>query len=293
MSTIIHAATYHQPLAQGSSHPQLVGDENQIPWVMKSANSFQGGHSGGNRLLFNEFFATRLAQELGMPVLPVAPIQVTDTFLKLHPELKTQSYGNFSAGLHFASQFRQGLPLSLLIKSGQESLIPSYTTNYPDANAIVAFDTWVFNADRAVDTAQGHCENQDNLLFESVGARLFRMLMIDHGLAFSGDWHDDSTRNPHQRIGNWALLLLGHLDIFFKYAWITQIGYEDWASRISSLTLHRLQDLVGEVPLAWKQGITMVEMDKFLNYLLQRITQLKYILTTTMPIAQTQAQARI
>jgi hypothetical protein len=291
MRNLINAEAHQGALNIGTSKPQLITDENFELWLMKSAGSFQGP-VGGARLLFNEYFATRVAQELGMPVVPVACVQVSREFLDNNPRLRLPEFGNFIEGLHFACQFREGLPLISFEQSGQVAMLATKTMNWLDSNAVTTFDTWVFNADRAYDYQSRHFENSGNLLFENVAQGLYRMLMIDHGLAFSGDWHDDPNLEPAYRVGNWALALFGHMDLFFKHGWITLAECQNWMQKISLLSLSQLQNIVAEVPAVWKQGISVAEINALLGSLLTRSQLIGNLFTTAFTKAQSEALAR-
>jgi hypothetical protein len=291
MHPIITAQIHLDSLQNGSSKPQIFADENLNQWVVKSAHSFQGPYNG--RLLFNEYVATRIAETIGMPVFQVAAISITPGILSAYPFLADPNFGAFSPGLHFAISYKPGYPLAQFIQSGQLQLIQSNTTNKTDANGIMAFDTWACNVDRAVDyPGPNHHENPGNLFFETIVPGMYRMIMIDHGIVFTGDWHDDPNKIPLHRIGYWALALMGHLDVFFKNQWADLAQCLHWVQGIQALTLVDLQTIVSEVPLPWKAGISQIEIDALLACLLARAHQVGTVITQGFPQAQHFALAR-
>jgi len=303
MHPLVSAETHVAPLVLGSSRPQIIADDQLNQWVVKSINSFQGPLGGnGSRLLFNEYVATRIAQESGMPILPVAAISISQHFLNLYPQLMTPPFGGFTPGIHFASLYKAGYSLSDFVQSGQVDLIKTKTTNSPEANAVMVFDTWACNSDRAFDEYQiapngiltmgRHIENHGNLLFETLGPGLFRMLMIDHGLAFNGDWHDDPSKDPRYKIGNWWLVMRGHLDIFFKFGWANLGDCTSWVANITALTLQQIQSVISEVPLPWMVGISNTELNSLATYLHIRSSQLNAAISQSFHTVERFALAR-
>jgi hypothetical protein len=302
MLSIIQAEMHVEPLGKGSSNPQIIADNNLSQWVVKSMGSFQGS-VGGSRFLFNEYVATRMAEAIGMPVLPVGAISISTDFLRLYPFLTKPEYGGFTPGLHFASAHRVGNPLSHFMLSRTLDSIKSKTVNGHESNAVISFDTWVMNSDRAFDVytqltdgrlvANKHGENPDNLLFETVGPGLHRLIMIDHGLAFNGDWHDDLAKDPNFHVDNWPIFLKGHLDIFFKFGWIDLQSCLNWVRKICNFTLTQIYSIFSEVPLAWKIGISDAEQESLALCLLKRLHYLSLVIRHSLPSLQNAALVRL
>jgi hypothetical protein len=288
MHPIVTAQVHIESLNLGSSRPQLFADENLNQWVVKSVHSFQGTHTG--RMLFNEYVATRIAETIGMPVYPVAAMSVSAGIMNAYPHLASKEFGSFTPGLHFASAFHTGYPLAHFVQSQRLDLVQKNTTNRMDANAVMAFDSWAFNCDRAVDqqvqvngaAVNQHLENHGNLHFEKIMSGLYRMVMIDHGLAFFGSWHDDPSLAPHARLGNWGHLLLGNMEIFFKNQWANLIECMAWVQKLQTLTLAHLQSIASEVPTVWRSGISDAEIHNLLIYLEERAYQIGHILVARL-----------
>lgn len=110
MDAPLYASVHEGPLREGASNAQLIHDENHKLWVVKSLGSTQGGLSG-ERVLFNDYVASRIAATIELPIPEVRVIFVDEPFLEAYPFLREPEYGNFSQGMHFASEYRQGYTL--------------------------------------------------------------------------------------------------------------------------------------------------------------------------------------
>ena len=255
-------------MADGSSKPQLIVDQNLEQWVVKSANSTQGQSPNDNQM-FNEMFAVTVAEKLRMPVMPGRVIEISDAFLDVYPDLRRPEFGGFTAGKHFASLFRKGISLREALASKREDALRD-TINATDANAVICFDTWTFNHDRACWGPHGIIMNSSNLIFLPSGQKLFELRVIDFGLSFGGDWHDDTSKSPPLRLGNWHREVLGYMPIFFLFKWINDTVCSDWTVKINSLTYSDLEKIALSVPYDWRQHISLPLLQKFLLTLIGR-----------------------
>jgi hypothetical protein len=291
MSLIINAMEYHSPLMQGTSKPHIIVDDNHDKWVVKSASSSQGSLAS-KKLLFNEMFATFIAEHIGLPVVPARAMDISKEFLEEHSHLKKPDFGSFKPGLHFASQHIDGHSLSALGRAKQSHLANT-TINFPDANGIISFDSWSNNRDRAWENLNGsHQENHGNLMFRTMDKGLLEMKMIDFGLSFSGDWHCSTKGSTSNRVGKWAFELLGHYDIFFACKWVDSADCKDWSNKIKDLPYSQLEELALQVPYEWRTTINLAQMKEFLLYLISRGQDLKDVIEKSLPKAKTNASLR-
>ncbi|MFC4456573.1 HipA family kinase [Deinococcus sonorensis] len=285
MHVYLNATSYEGPLEEGNSHAQIFLDEAHTAWVVKSVTSSRLGITHG-RALFNEFVATRVAELLGLPVPQVAIMAVDDPLLNAFPELRTPASGSFSAGLHLATRYHQGITLRAFRTAGVPELAQRKVINKLDANGVVTFDTWLCNPDHADETELGLYENEGNLLFETTRPGELRLMMLDHGQAFTGDWHDRADGDPVRRLGSWPTRLMGHYEVFVRGRWLNVTSCVEWLAQIQKVTLADLKRIVNEVPAAWREEIPEGEVEKLLLYLLVRATTIEKIVYqefATMP----------
>lgn len=164
-----------------------------------------------------------------------------------------------------------------------------------DANGIMSFDTWSLNVDRAVggtSESSPYLEKDDNILLETVVSNQLRMMMIDQGLAFGGDWHCNPNGEPSRMVGQWPNEILGHLDFFFKNDWTKLSECLDWIKRLQSLTFGTLQAIVKEVPHTWCSQVTNEEIDELLLYLIKRASTLERVFHRDLPSLSRKAAQR-
>ncbi|BDP43350.1 hypothetical protein DAETH_33190 (plasmid) [Deinococcus aetherius] len=270
----LYATSHVGPLDHGNSHAQILLDENHVAWVVKSLASAQQGPTRG-RALFNDYVATRVAELLNLPVPQVSVILVEDVLLDAFPTLRTQAFGTFTPGFHLAIRYHQGVTLRDFRSAGLSSLADRRVVNKLAANAVVTFDTWTCNPDRAVETDLGLYENEGNLLFETSRPGELRLMMLDQGQAFAGDWHDQPDGNPFSRLGAWPLRLMGHLNLFVRGRWLDLESCLEYVSHIQHVPLVDLRSIVHEVPWAWREGISEAEIEELLLYLIRRAAHLE------------------
>jgi len=124
------------------------------------------------RVLANDFFGTRLAAQLGLPVPEVAPIHVGEPLVE-NTRALTMHVGNHevrcAAGLHFGSRWvvdpQQGQVLDYL----PEDLMVEVKNRDDFAGALV-FDKWTCNADgRQVAYSRLRCHKKYSATFIDQG----------------------------------------------------------------------------------------------------------------------------
>lgn len=215
--------------------------------------------------------------------------------------LRDPASGSFSRGFHFACEWLPGKTLGQYFREmpsafhGKPDILASRIKNKDDANGILPFDSWVVNGDRAQGILN-YRPNDDNLFLQSVGRRELRMVMIDHGLAFAGEWHEDPNPAhvyPQGRVGNWPSDLFGLMDFYHANAMLSLQAVEDWCDRFSSCTLGQIKDIIDEVPSAWRRDIDDSVATRFSLYLLQRTLSLKASIQVQYAVANIESVKRI
>ena len=220
----IRALRYLTPLREGGSVPAIVEADDDGTYVAKFRGAAQGP-----RALVAEVIAGELGRLLGLPVPPLALIEIDAELARSEPDPEIQALLRASAGLNVALDY---LPGALNWEPG---LAPP-----PDrelAAAVVWFDALISNVDRT--------PRNPNLL------RWHRQLyLIDHGAAlyFHHDWpktaeeHAVKSRSPFAMIRNHALL---------PRAGDLRAADARLAPQITRAALH---DIVAAVPDGWLAG---------------------------------------
>jgi hypothetical protein len=216
----VRATRYVTPLREGGSLPAIVEADDDGTYVAKFRGAAQGP-----RALVAELICGELGRLLGLPVPPLALIELDPLLARSEPDAEIQHLLRASAGTNLAMDY---LPGALNWEPG---LAPP-----PDpelAARIVWFDAYITNVDRT--------PKNPNLL------RWHRALyLIDHGAAlyFHHDWADHlaRARSPFPLIKHHALLPLAG-----------DVRAAD-AALAPRITPAALRAIVAAVPDAWLAG---------------------------------------
>ncbi|HEX4418712.1 MAG TPA: HipA family kinase [Kofleriaceae bacterium] len=220
----VRAIRYLTPLREGGSVPAIVEADDDGTYVAKFAGAAQGP-----RALIAELIGGELGRLLGLPVPPIALIELDAVLARSEPDEEIQELLRKSAGINLALDY---LPGALNWEPG---LAPP-----PDAELaakVVWFDAFITNVDRT--------PKNPNML------RWHRALyLIDHGAAlyFHHSWpraepdHLAGARSAFAMIRNHALLpLAGDL----------RAADAALAPRITEAALTQI---VAQIPDAWLLG---------------------------------------
>jgi hypothetical protein len=236
----VRAIRYLTPLREGGSVPAIVEADDDGTYVMKFRGAAQGP-----RALVAELICGELGRLLGLPVPPIALIELDPVLARSEPDPELQQLLRASAGLNLALDY---LPGALNWEPG---LAPP-----PDpalAAQIVWFDAFITNVDRTP-------KNPNLLRWHHA------LYLIDHGAAlyFHHDWTDHlaRSRSPFAMIKNHALL---------PFAGDLRAADAALAPRITPAAL---RDIVGQVPDAWLDGETTPAATRqgYLDHLSARLT---------------------
>lgn len=132
------------PMRGGAQSRLMLGDDYKL-WVVKFKNNPQH-----QRVLANEYFATRIAEVLGLSVPKSGIVRVSQALIDHNPQLNRhdghQGEVLCSSGLHYGSQFAGGLmPKRVVDFLPTNQLIK--VSNLAEFAGILAFDKWTGNSD--------------------------------------------------------------------------------------------------------------------------------------------------
>lgn len=208
----------------GSSQPQLVRAEDGNRYVVKFQNNPQG-----LRILANEMLGASIATLLGLPVPPVAVIEVPETMIRSDENMVIQrgrARTPCQAGLCFGS----------LVRSFGKFWLPNRITremveNPQDFLGMLVFDKWTGNTDG----------RQVALVRSNRGCGV-NAVMIDQGFCFAGeDWafRDGTLQGV----------------AYFPRIYACAAGLEDfklWINRVErEISLETLREVAEIVPPEW------------------------------------------
>jgi hypothetical protein len=207
------------------SHLMRAGDGNF--YVVKFQNNPQH-----RRVLANDFFATRLAERVGLPV-PVVDVVEVDPWLIEHTSDLTFQLGNrvipCEAGLQFGSQFVIDPAKGQVLDYLPETMV-SQIRNVETFAGILALDKWTCNADGR------------QAVFSRISRdRKYRATFIDQGYCFNaGEWSfpDSPLRGIFLRN-----------DVYFGITgWES---FEPWLSNLEEMAVDQIASCAENVPPEW------------------------------------------
>jgi len=184
------------------------------------------------KVLANEFLATRLAEQVGLPVPATEIIGVTDWLVQNTPELRIESAGHSvpcKSGLQFGARYVcdpfEGQILDYLPESMFDRI-----KNAETFAGMLALDKWLGNAD-----------GRQAVFWRKAGEKKYKVSFIDQGYCFNA--------------GEWTFPDLALHGVFYRnrvYAHVTGWeSFEPWLSRIEKLSPQVIQDIAGYIPPEW------------------------------------------
>jgi hypothetical protein len=231
---------------RGGAQSHLMRCSDGHYYVVKFQNNPQH-----RRILVNELLGTRLAARLGLPVTPVAIIQVSEELIRLTPELcmeMPRARVPCQAGPQFGSRY-PGDPRRLTLHDFLPDEQLRGVENLHDFAGMLVFDKWTCNTNgrqtiffreelRRPTTQANGVEKGDQPSEE----RDYRAAMIDQGFCFNaGEWNypDAPLRGLYAR----------------NRVYEGVIGMESfapWTERVEkSVTERVLADVIREIPPEW------------------------------------------
>jgi hypothetical protein len=238
-------ALQHIKRMRGGAQSHLMRCDDGHYYVVKFRNNPQH-----ERVLANEFLATKLAEIVGLPV-PVAKVVEVPPWLAEHTAQLTIVLGNqeipCEAGLQFGSRF---------VVSPSEGQVFDYlppemlsrVRNLEAFAGILLLDKWTCNAD-----------GRQVAFWRRLRERKYSASFIDQGYCFNaGEWTfpDFPLRGVYPRNEVYASI----------NGWMS---FEPWLSRIERLDDDAIWKVAGEIPPQWYES-TWDELEGLVRSLLER-----------------------
>jgi hypothetical protein len=220
-------AVAHIRKMRGGSQAHLMRASDGNLYVTKFQNN-----PGGIRTLASEFFATRLALFLGLPVAEVQGIEVPEPLIAGTPELRIEIDGTLracAAGLHLGSRYA-GDPMSDRVFDYLPQSQFHRVMNRRNLVRMLAFDKWV-----------GNCDGRQAVFTNRAGESSYRMTCIDQHYCFDGE--------------RWIFPDLPLMGTYFcNKAYESVKGWESFEpilTRIEEIEYADLWRCAAQIPYAW------------------------------------------
>ena len=138
------------------------------------------GNPQHNRVLANEMFASRLGQWLGLPILEVAVIEVSEWLIEHTQELRFESAGHSvkcSSGKQFGSRYPVNPLEDVVFDYLPENMFPK-VRKPDDFGKVLVLDKWAANSD-----------GRQAIFSKKARQRRYNVHFIDQGYCFNaGEW---------------------------------------------------------------------------------------------------------
>ena len=220
-------ARQHVRRMRGGAQSHLMRASDGFSYVVKFQNNPQ--HI---RVLANDFFATRLAQKLGIRVPEPVVIEVSSWLIEHTEELRCNLGGTkvpFTSGLCFGSRYiadpEAGTALDYLPECHLDRV-----ANLNDFARVLVLDKWTSNSD-----------GRQCVFARRPRARKYRVTFIDHGYCFNaGEWTfpDAPLRGVYacngvyQSVTGWK-------------------SFEPALSRAQGISMDDIRDCAARIPPEW------------------------------------------
>ena len=187
------------------------------------------------RVLANEMFATRLAEEVGLPVPSTAIVEVAEQLVAHTPDLCIQFAHHTvpcQAGIQFGSRYVVDPVLGQVLDCFPVTML-CRVRNLETFAGMLVLDKWLGNAD-----------GRQAAFWRRGRERSYQASFIDHGYCFSaGDWTfpDDplrgvyASKEVYEGVRGWD-------------------SFQPWLSRIENLREDLLWKAAEGIPSAWYGG---------------------------------------
>lgn len=168
-------AVQHIRRMRGGAQSHLMRASDGFFYIVKFQNNPQDV-----RVLANEWFATRLAQRLGIPVPEPKVIEVSSWLIEHTPELRCDLGGKkvpFTSGLCFGSRYIEDAHVGTALDYLPECEFDR-VANLGDFARVLVLDKWTSNSD-----------GRQCVFSRGPRARKYRVTFIDFGYCFNaGEW---------------------------------------------------------------------------------------------------------
>jgi len=212
---------------RGGAQGHLMRADDGHYYVVKFQNNPQ--HL---KVLVNEFLATRLAEQIGLPVPATEIVSVSDWLVHSTPELRIEIAGRSvpcSPGLQFGARYVCDPFGGQVFDYMPESMFERIR-NPEVFTGMLAADKWLGNAD-----------GRQAVFWRKTGEKTYRVSFIDQGYCFNA--------------GEWTFPDLALHGVYYRnYFYARVTGWESfqpWLSRIEELSPAVIRKIAGEIPPEW------------------------------------------
>jgi hypothetical protein len=221
------SAVQHVRKMRGGAQGHLMRADDGHYYVVKFQNNPQ--HL---KVLVNEFLATRLAEQIGLPVPATEIVSVSDWLVHGTPELRIEIAGHSvlcSPGLQLGARYVCDPFAGQVFDYMPESMFERIR-NPEDFTGMLAVDKWLGNAD-----------GRQAVFWRKTGEKRYRVSFIDQGYCFNA--------------GEWTFPDLALHGVYYRnYFYVRVTGWESfqpWLSRIEELNPGIVRQIAGEIPPEW------------------------------------------
>ena len=211
----------------GAQSQMMLGADGRL-WVVKFRNNPQG-----ERVLANEFIATRLAELVGLSVPQTEVMEVSEWLIANSPEMWVDvgrgERSRCSEGLQFGSAFVGGLMPGQVVDYLPEEMLAE-VRNIEEFAGMLVLDKWT-----------GNTNGRQAVFARKPREKKYRATFIDQGFCFhanSWTFPDTPLRGvyPRNRV----------------YEGVTGWeSFEPWLSRVEALTRDAMFAVAEQVPVEW------------------------------------------
>ena len=211
----------------GAQSQMMLGADGRL-WVVKFQNNPQG-----ERVLANEFIATRLAEAVGLTVPQTDVMEVSGWLIANSPEMWVDvgrgERRRCSDGLQFGSAFVGGLMPGQVVDYLPEEMLAG-VRNVAEFAGMLVIDKWT-----------GNTNGRQAVFARKARERKYRATFIDQGFCFhanSWTFPDSPLRGVYPRnvvyegVTGWA-------------------SFEPWLSKVESMEADALFRVAEQVPVEW------------------------------------------
>ncbi len=235
---------------RGGAQAHLMRCSDGNFYVVKFRNNPQNP-----RILANELLASRLAEQIGIPVPPPAVVEVDQSLVASEPTLRMQlphSSIPCEAGLHFGSRYVADPLKSHVFDYMPVECLPS-VRNLNDFLGALVLDKWLGNTDA-----------RQAVFWKMSTQRKYLASFIDHGYCFNaGDWNFPdyplrgvfAKNEVYEAVKGWE-------------------SFEPWLSRVEQFDGERIWKIAGEIPPAWYGG-AWSELEGLIRNLVERQSKVR------------------
>ncbi|MGH9774892.1 MAG: HipA family kinase [Candidatus Acidiferrales bacterium] len=238
---------------RGGAQAQLIRCDDGSYYIVKFQNNPQ--HT---RILVNELLGTRLAARLGLPVAPVAVVEVPQELITKTEDLVIQlgrGRTPCEAGWQFGARY-PGDPTQLVVYDFLPDEQLREVENLSDFLGMLVFDKWTCNTN-----------GRQAIFFRERGRSKHEAMMIDQGFCFNaGEWNFPDAPLRGLYVRHRVYQSVGGMKSFGP-----------WLERLERLDASELDQIASEIPPEWYNFETEA-LERLCEQLLRRRNRVSELL---------------